>query len=166
VSRLGRQGREANGPLENARGMTLIELMVTVGILAILAAVAIPLYQNFLKKAKAVEAESILKDIERLEEVYFIETGTYSNNLSAIGYAPTVQPVYFQQSRITVGTGRATPGGRRSQIQYQVIVKGNLDADRELDAWVLTKYLSETSDIYHGCIPSGRGWAIQFTCND
>jgi prepilin-type N-terminal cleavage/methylation domain-containing protein len=156
----------ASSGLLDATGLTLLELMVVVGVIALLAAIAMPLYQNFMKKAKWVEAETVLRDIARLEDTYFIETGIYSNKLSDIGYAPRVQPKYYSNIRITVGRGRRTPSGRRTQIQYQVIVKGNLDADRDEDAWVLTKYDTENTDLLHGCIPRGRGWRVRYNCVD
>jgi prepilin-type N-terminal cleavage/methylation domain-containing protein len=58
--------RPAPSGLLDATGLTLLELMVVVGVMALLAAIAIPLYQNFLKKAKWVEAETVLRDIPRL----------------------------------------------------------------------------------------------------
>lgn len=153
--------------LRDTKGLTLIELVVAVGVVAILAAIAMPLYQSFLKKAKAVEAESVLRDIERLETTYYIENGTYSNNLSVIGFSRSSQLEYFTQVRITVGSGRRTPGARgKTPLQYQVIVKGNLDGDPDEDAWILTKYNDDTSDILHGCIPGGRGWRISYNCKD
>ena len=59
------------------KGFTLIELMVTVTILAILAAVAIPVYNNYVYKSKTAEATTNISGIRTLEESYFAENNRY-----------------------------------------------------------------------------------------
>ena len=59
------------------KGFTLIELMITVAILAILAAVAIPVYNNYVYRAKTAEATTNISGIRTLEESYFAENNRY-----------------------------------------------------------------------------------------
>lgn len=66
---------------------TLIELMAVVAIIGILAAVAMVSYQRFTEKAKAVEAEVALAEVNRLEMMYRMNHGSYSNDLGAIGFS-------------------------------------------------------------------------------
>ncbi|OGW51466.1 MAG: hypothetical protein A2Z50_03510 [Nitrospirae bacterium RBG_19FT_COMBO_42_15] len=60
------------------KGFTLIELMVVVAILAILAAVAIPVYMNYVYRARMAEATTNISGIRTLQESLFAENNIYS----------------------------------------------------------------------------------------
>lgn len=59
------------------QGFTLIELMIVVAIIGILAAIAIPAFQNYQLRAKRSEAYANLVSIARASESYFTANGTY-----------------------------------------------------------------------------------------
>jgi type IV pilus assembly protein PilE len=61
------------------RGFSLIELMVTVAIVAILAAVAYPAYQNHVVKTRRAAAQACLLELAQFMERY------YATNLTYIG---------------------------------------------------------------------------------
>lgn len=58
-------------------GFSLVELMIVVGIIGILAAMAIPRFQKFQAKARMAEGRNMLNHIFTLEESYHLETNTY-----------------------------------------------------------------------------------------
>lgn len=58
-------------------GFTLIELMVTVAILAIIAAIAIPAYNGYVKTSRFSEAQSEIAAIKIAQEEYFLDNNTY-----------------------------------------------------------------------------------------
>ena len=59
------------------KGFTLIELMVVIIIVAILAAIAVPSYQNYITKAKVKEAQSSLIALSLAVENAYQRTLTY-----------------------------------------------------------------------------------------
>src|SRR5436305_1424562 len=69
------------------RGLTLIELAVTVGIVAILAAIAVPSLTWMIGRARAGEAVDSLSSIHDLEMAYHFENHAYGS-LAQIGYVP------------------------------------------------------------------------------
>ena len=65
--------------LETAqKGFTLIELMITVAIIGILAAIAMPQYSDYVKRGKAAEATSNLATLRIKMEQCFQDSRDYS----------------------------------------------------------------------------------------
>ncbi len=76
-------------------GFTLIEVMITVAVIAILAAVALPSYIEYVTRSKLVEAKTNLSDMRTRLEQYFLDNRKY----------PSVR---------SVRSGLAPPGRTRS----------------------------------------------------
>ncbi len=74
--------------LNDAKGFSLIELMVTVSILLILAAISVPQYQKYKKKSQQVEAKNQLVSVYTAQKVFKAKNKTFFPNLWAIGYEP------------------------------------------------------------------------------
>jgi len=63
------------------QGFTLIELMVTVAIVAILAAIAVPNYQQYVIRAKRAAAQSEMMVIANFEQQYLLANRTYADKM-------------------------------------------------------------------------------------
>ncbi|MEP6546512.1 MAG: type IV pilin protein [Gammaproteobacteria bacterium] len=68
-------------------GFTLIELMVTVAIVAILATIAATSYTSQIQKSRRTDARSAVLDLAGREEKLFSTTNAYSQTATQLGYA-------------------------------------------------------------------------------
>jgi len=75
--------------LQEAKGFTLVELMVVVAIVGVLSAVAIPNFKTYQAKAKTTEAKLQLGAIYTAENAFFSEFDNYATCLSVMGFAPS-----------------------------------------------------------------------------
>jgi type IV pilus assembly protein PilE len=89
------------------KGFTLIELMVTMVIVAVLVGIAIPAYNQYVLKGHRTDAKTALTDLASLEERYFSTQNTYTSIPSQLGYTAGAVPFavgsgYYNITAITV----------------------------------------------------------------
>ncbi len=76
--------------MKSSRGFTLIEMMITVVIIAILAAIAIPSYQRYVWKARRSDATNTLQRLAALEEQVYFRNNAYTTDAGLlVGSAAT-----------------------------------------------------------------------------
>jgi Tfp pilus assembly protein PilE len=102
--------------------------MIVVAILGILVSVATVSYNHFVTKAKNVEGEIVVHEVERLESLYHASKETYTDSLADLGFAMTGK--YY--------TPEVRTGSASDKMSYQVRALPGMTSGT--DAWLLTRY--------------------------
>ena len=92
------------------KGFTLIELMIVVAIIAILAAIAIPAYQNYVIRAQVTEGMSLADGAKTGMSEFYASTGRWpSTNTSAgIANAASITGNYVSSANVGTTAGMIT----------------------------------------------------------
>ena len=102
-------------------GFTLIEAMITVAVLAIIAAIALPGYTDYLQRSKLIEAKVSLSDMRVRLEQYFLDARAYPNACVPPGPAPAPAG----QIHLPIGARYFTVDCALTASTYRVTATGN-----------------------------------------
>ena len=61
-----------------ANGFTLVELMITIAIIAILATIALPSYERYISKSNRVDATTEVMKLAAAQEKYYLQNNSYA----------------------------------------------------------------------------------------
>src|SRR3970282_736817 len=95
------------------KGFTLIELMIVVSIIAILAAIAVPIYINYVYRGKQVEAKTLLMTLKVEQEQFHAENNCYT---SSVANLPETNKIYPSNRIYNNTTGSLTLAGTTDAI--------------------------------------------------
>ncbi len=122
----------------NIKGFTLIELLIVVVIVGILAGIAVPVYTQYMVRARRSDAKVLLEQVRAAQEMWRAERGTYAiNDGNGTAVAKLVNTMGVPASPIgdynwdftvrtaTAFTTQATPNSARQ------LSDGNLTIDQD-----------------------------------
>ena len=67
------------------RGLTIVELLIVMVIIGILTAIALPTYDNHVRKGRRAEAQTLMMDIATKEQQFLLDARTYTDTIGGGG---------------------------------------------------------------------------------
>ena len=138
----------AQGRVLRTRGFTLIELMITVTIAAVLMSIAFPLYLHQIRESRRTDARSALLDLASREERFYSLQNAYSSTATDLGYTSWPQTVgsgYYQISQPTNITAATASSPATFTLTATPIAGKGQDKDTDCQSFTVTQTGQETS---------------------
>jgi len=111
--------------MQHTKGFTLLELMITVAVIAILAGIALPSYNDYVTRSKFVEATGNLGDLRVKMEQYYADNRRYSTDAAGgtCGILGGNAPAASDQRYFTYVCASTAPNGIGDQ-QFVLTANG------------------------------------------
>lgn len=112
--------------LGDARGLTLVELVVTVAIVTTLAAIGSPTYQNLTAAAKIARAKADIRIISGEIDVLNLASGRYPKTLAEVGRGTFLDPWDHPYQYLNIANDHP-PRGQMRKDRFLVPINSDYD---------------------------------------
>ncbi len=141
--------------MKNEQGFTLIELMIVVAIIAILAAIALPAYQDYVARSQVSEAMSLTSGAKTAVAEYYADKGAWPANNTQAGLATTPTSITGKYVRqVSVGTNGVITATMKAAGSVSSKVAGGTFILVPTDAGGSITWTCNTGDINDKYLPS------------
>jgi len=173
--------RKGTHYLRTVHGFTLVEILVTIMISAILASIAVPIYSGYLLRARKVDCQVSVVNLLRTQELYYAEHGTFYKKDNQTTYRiawnrrrrpdradryifPALGLEFKRDNlrgyRIRV-IDRQQPGDFRQELWLQLRTDEDFDRDGQSDSYSYRKYSYQRINRRNRSVGTNGRWRAQ-----
>jgi type IV pilus assembly protein PilE len=127
-----------------SRGFSLIELMITVAVVAIIATIALPAYNDSVRKGKRSDGKAALMDVASRLEQYYLDNKTYTTDMTNLSYSAATDvdttDGYYKMKVVgcpiaSCFTISATPQGDQANDSCGILTVNSMGIKTPSDCW-------------------------------